>query len=119
MRLSKHRQPKRIARHSLLVAAAELDLLPGSSPNKKTLEAGRPGQGELRSRGRKDCSMKNNSPPSAADSPRARRERLLGGDPRLRRGCELKLRRDPIAGRQCPGCGSLNVIEADAKPPHW
>jgi hypothetical protein len=63
--------------------------------------------------------MQNNSTHSAADSPRARHERLLGGDPRLRRGCELKLRRDPIAGRQCPGCGSLNVIEAHARPPHW
>jgi hypothetical protein len=60
-----------------------------------------------------------NSTQRAGESPRVRLERPLSADPRIRRARELKLRRDPIAGRQCPGCGSRKVVEAEAKPPHW
>jgi hypothetical protein len=38
-------------------------------------------------------------------------------DPRLIRASALTVKADPLDGRQCPRCGSLNLIEAAFEPP--
>jgi hypothetical protein len=56
--------------------------------------------------------VKNETVGSRADS-------LQRREPRLQRASQINPRTDPLPGKKCPWCGSRNLIEGEAKPPHW
>jgi hypothetical protein len=60
--------------------------------------------------------MQDNLTQSAADSPRAETDRFLRHDPRLK--VAAKLKPNPLGIKRCPQCGSLNLMESEARGPH-